>query len=208
MECHFLLLWHLANRYLCSSYQWLFPSWPSLAILSKNKWALLMKWLFCCFTKVIILSLSFKSWWWTHQVKAGSCCMPLAMTYLGTCIGCDSLRLDKFSHDGEQSFYLQKTFQPAVIFLRSLSLYYKFLLQWVLNHHFYDQEITLTIYTHYHWHHRFSNHGSCSFCYINLRELHFIKMWINDRVLIESHQSQPTVYLMNEIYNTAVEKKL
>ena len=50
--------------------------------------------------------------------------MPwVIMAYLATFIGCNSLRLDSFSHDMEQSFHLQLMSQPDVDFLISLSLF-------------------------------------------------------------------------------------
>ena len=83
---------------------------------SPNLWVLLRYQTLCHFTLEIMLSFFFKTWW-THQLSAGSNWKSFTMAYLATWIGCDSLRLDNFSHNAEPSFHWQHLSQPAVDFL-------------------------------------------------------------------------------------------
>ena len=69
------------------------------------------------FTEEMFLSLFFRTWW-IHQLKAGSCSMPLAMTYSVTWIRWDTVKLHNISHDVESAFYSQQRSQMSVDFLK------------------------------------------------------------------------------------------
>ena len=133
----------------------------------------------------LIWSLFFRTWW-TNQLNAGSCWMPLAMAYSTTCIECDSWRFDNFSHDLDSSFYLQQTSQPAIDFLRvSHPWWLPFdSLHWELNHFFCDWQMLWIVYIHFCWHH--------TWCILTLQwcllpvHSYLIKACIQNGVLIGS----------------------
>ena len=88
-----------------------------LSSLSPNLWVLSRYQALHNLTMEITLSLFFRTWW-TSQLNAGSCWMSCTVSYLAIWIGCNSFRLDNFSHDAEHFFYFQQMSQPAVDFLR------------------------------------------------------------------------------------------